>query len=257
MYKQSKMISDESKTSGKKTLNSTSNSIKSNNTFQLKPYTNYVKSVPENMDKEVMQKRAEVGFSKSKLKALVKCQIYIYGSGASDDKAAKMQKTIMDDWNRGFTYIDPPTSDHYSVEFDVTVEVYNKKDPSKGPDISTSLRAMAWGVKNYIYVGATSSDVDRSYVQAGFKGRWRGYGNDPSSHEFGHLIGMRDQYSDRRGARPGWKGNVMAEAAGYGVVEQKNIDALMGHMLPKYKATKNYVKNEDLTIELKESNPGW
>lgn len=202
-----------------------------------------------------LQRRAEMDFSKTNLTATLRCEIYIYGSGASDEKAASMQKFIMSDWNQGWTY-DDPDGDTYDVIFDVNVQVFNGEDPESGPNFMQRIGNM-FGTSNYIKVGADATEVDRSFVRGGYKGEWRGYGSDPSSHEFGHLIGLDDQYTDEGGANAGWEGNVMSEPAEVGVVEQRNIDGIMSNMLPRYKRSRNYKKGKNLTLNLNESRPSW
>lgn len=89
---------------------------------------------------------------------------------------------------------------------------------------------------NYVEVGATSADVARSFVQGFDEGAWRGYGADPSSHEFGHTLGLDDHCTDALGADPGWSGNTMAEPAGQGVFQQRNINELVGGLVGGYVA---------------------
>jgi hypothetical protein len=63
--------------------------------------------------------------------------IYIYGSGANDIQASKMQATIMKDWNKGFSYTNASTGEKYKVSFDVNVQVYNKDNPNEGPGFTS------------------------------------------------------------------------------------------------------------------------
>ena len=64
----------------------------------------------------------------------------------------------------------------------------------------------------------------RDYAKTGV---WRGNAPDPAPHEFGHLLGLADRYTDFIGPNPGWQGNIMAEGAMRGTVEQKNIDTIV------------------------------
>ena len=158
----------------------------------------------------------------------------------------------MADWNKGWTYTDK-RGKIYNVKFDVTVDVYNEKNPTQAPLIIPD----SWNPfsrKNYVEVGSTPDDIARSYVKGGDEGKWRGYGSDPSSHEYGHIIGLDDKYTDKEGAIKGWEGNIMAEPAGQGQVEQKNIDAIMNQIFKRYEKAGN---PDEFQTEINESNPSW
>jgi len=197
-------------------------------------------------------KDGDVEINKDKMKISV--SIYIYGSGASDKQANMIQTSIMSDWNKGFSYTDSKTGQKYKVSFDVKVQVYNKDNPKEGPGLFSD-KNNPFSTSNFIEVGATSKEIDRSYVRGGDEGKWRGYGSDSFSHEFGHLIGLRDHYSEAKGAESSWKGNVMAEPAGQGQVEQKNIDALASPLINRYNNSGNATQKYQTKID--ESNPSW
>ncbi|MBN2788266.1 MAG: hypothetical protein JXQ69_08095, partial [Paludibacteraceae bacterium] len=208
---------------------------------------------------------AEVTISMGK-DITISAKIYIYGAGASAAQAQKMQNAIMNDWNNsgnGWTYTDRATGEVYNVKFNVSVEVYDKKNPTNNPTfIPDSWNPIS--TNNYIEIGATQEDVSRSYVKGGDEGEWRGYGTDPSSHEFGHLIGLDDRYSDTNGTYLGWEGNVMGEPAGQGVVQQKNINNLVTPIINEYKESEQYEFNKGSTnifweykSKIDESAPGW
>lgn len=174
-----------------------------------------------------------------------------------------MQTAIMKDWNRGFSYTDAKTGENYKVSFDVKVQVYNKDNPKEGSGLFSG-KNNPFSTGNFIEVGATSQDVSRSSVKGGDEGKWRGYGSDPSSHEFGHIIGLGDHYSDSKGIEQGWKGNVMAETAGNGQVEQKNINAVASPLINQYHESKQYDFNKssgnfiwNYKTKIDESNPHW
>ena len=197
-------------------------------------------------------KDGDVEINKDKIKISV--SVYIYGSGASDKQATKMQTAIMSDWNKGSSYTDSKTGQKYAVSFDVKVQVYNKDNPKEGPGLFSD-KNNPFSTSNFIEVGATPKDIARSYVSGGDEGQWRGYGSDPSSHEFGHLIGLRDHYSDANGTEAGWKGNVMAEPAGRGKVQQKNIDAVASPLINKYRESGSTTNTYKTKID--ENNPSW
>lgn len=114
------------------------------------------------------------------------------------------------------------------------------------------------------------SNNARSYVRGGDEGQWRANGrggltlaqDDPAPHEFGHLIGLTDRYSSS-GANAGWTGNIMAEPAMKGIVEQKNIDAVLSHIVSKYNSSftkwlnDNVGSNNQYNSKIDESNPKW
>ena len=186
-------------------------------------------------------------------------QIYIYGNGASKEEANKIQKSIMNEWNRGFVYIDEKTREKYKVIFDVNVKMYDTNNPNNSPGYLSD-RYNPFSTNNYVEIGATGNDVKRSFVIGGDEGKWRGYGLDPSVHEFGHLIGLRDHYSDESGIENGWSGNVMSEPAGYGLVEQKNINAVAMPIVDRYKRSKQYRshdKHKTYITTIDERNPNW
>lgn len=66
---------------------------------------------------------------------------------------------------------------------------------------------------------------------------------------------MRDHYSDANGTEAGWKGNVMAEPAGQGKVEQKNIDAVASPLINKYRESGSTTQTYKTKID--ENNPSW
>jgi RHS repeat-associated protein len=220
---------------------------------------NYLNWTPFTYCMDPNGKDGDVTITKDEIK--VKVQIYIYGSGANDKQAAKMQKSIMKGWNKGFSYTDSKTNENYKVSFDVNVQyinIFNSKE-------ETSTNTMDFSnTFNLIEVGATSKDVSRSSVNGGDKGKWRGYGIDPSEHEFGHLIGLNDHYTDTKGPDLGWEGNVMAEPAGMGKVQQKNINALAFPLINEYKKSFQYNFNRNSNniskqykTKINETNPSW
>ena len=187
---------------------------------------------------------AEVSINKGVM--TIKSQIYIYGSGANDKQAQVMQSNIMKNWNNGSSYTDSKTGETYKVNFNVSVQVYNKENPSEGPGLFSN-KNNPFSMANFIEVGATPKEVTTSYVSGGDEGLWRGYGTDSAPHEFGHLIGIADQYIKNVGPKEGWSGNIMAEPAGQGKVEQKNIDAFAAPLIEQYHDSKQYYFNQNST----------
>lgn len=161
---------------------------------------------------------------KKKKTITIKTNIYIHGKGASKDLAKKMQKDIMKNWDNGLTYKSNQAT--YKVKFDVKV-IYNQNRPfAVGPGNN---RISVYDAKKSAQPGTAS------FVRAitGHSGKWRGNEPSPAPHEFGHLVGLDDRYKDEE-ALPGWEGNIMAERAGEGVVEQRNINEMIGSRVAQF-----------------------
>ena len=164
--------------------------------------------------------------------------IFIYGAGATQATATQMQKDIMTAWGGAKTYTDPQTGTVYNVKFDIAVKLYEGKEKNSPLIIPES-----WNPSNTDNFIEVTDDSKRSYVTGGDEGVWRGKGrdgkllsnDDPAPHETGHLLGLTDRYTDDKGANPGWTGNIMAEAAMQGVVQQKNVDAIVAPLVGEYK----------------------
>jgi RHS repeat-associated protein len=195
----------------------------------------------------------------------IKTKIYIYGSGATLAQARQMQQNITNAWStdskgNNWTYTDKASGQVYNVKFDVAVELYDGK-PQSDPFIIPD----AWNpssTNNYIEVYATQAEMKSdasngpvSYVNTagGDQGEWRGYGTDPSAHEFGHIIGLDDQYLSESEAKklgknygdyksPAMKGDIMAEPPNQGKVTQNTIDRLIKPLIDNYKESDDYGK---------------
>ena len=132
----------------------------------------------------------------------VSTTIYIYGSGANDNIANRMQQNINKAWNEGM-YTDPNTGITYTVNINVTVSYVGQSAP-------LSSLFGSFNSSNYIEIPTV---IKTSFVyNDGYTGKWRGNTPDPSPHEFGHLVGLDDRYSIS-GSFTGWAGNIMAESA--------------------------------------------
>lgn len=166
--------------------------------------------------------------------------IYIYGSGATREIADLYERGIRQEWGQQpdgspWTYTSP-SGETYEVQFNVDVALYDPENPARAPGLFSG-RLHPANRDNFIRV----EPVDRSRVWLGENGMWRSEGRDgrslaednPAAHEFGHLLGLRDRYT-RRGARDGWEGNVMAESAGVGAVEQRDIDRIVAKHVERF-----------------------
>lgn len=84
----------------------------------------------------------------------------------------------------------------------------------------------------------------------GDEGEWRSQGrngsnlsnDDPAPHEVGHLLGLKDRYSDKGGADKGWETNIMGDSQ-KGSVEQKNIDGILKDAMKAYESWSKDKKN--------------
>lgn len=177
--------------------------------------------------------------------------IQIYGDAATQDIANTYQSGIVEKWHfqsdgTNWKYTDPKTKEVYDVVFVTEVKLYGGKEKSTPFIIPESWNP--YNTDNFIEV---SSKQNRSNVRLGDEGVWRSEGRElkdgsgnlirkmsleednPAPHEFGHLLGLRDRYSDKNGVSKGWKGNIMGESR-TGKVEQRNIDAIVEDAVEKY-----------------------
>ena len=186
--------------------------------------------------------------------------IYVYGSGATKSNAALMQKNIMNAWSKDasgntWQYKDASSGKTYDVVFDVTVEQYDASNQNSEPGLFSG-RNNPFSTDNYVEIDNNSK---RSFVRDGDEGTWRGKGrngktlsqDDSAPHEFGHIIGLPDRYTNGKGANKGWKGNIMAEPAMQGVVEQRDINKLAAPLVKKYNKSLTKTVNDKLGTNLK------
>jgi len=138
----------------------------------------------------------------------VTVEVDIYGPDASDEVAEEIEEGIEEEWN-GQTYTDPDTGTEYTVQVDATVRNVgeNKKDATADNKIKID------------------KSVERSFVNTLGRvdtGKWNpGAGKKVFAHEGGHLLGLRDDYKDRRTPngkvsvpKPGHAGHLMATSQG-------------------------------------------
>ena len=187
--------------------------------------------------------------------------IHLYGSGASHELAAAFEQQIQRDWGTNpetgepWRYLARTTNEDgsgeirgYTVRFDVNVDAINTQTAAERQIVINRIYNPE-DYENYIEaVSAEQAVLEgglRSHVSHGDIGRWRAYDSSgdsvletsPASHEFGHLLGFGDRYTDTteivdgkevRGYVPdvGYAGNMMAEAPGRGRVTQTMINDL-------------------------------
>lgn len=203
-------------------------------------------------------KDAAVTIDAKSKSVVVQTTIYIYGAGATQAIAGQMQTDIMGAWNKGWTYTDK-NGQAYNVKFNVTVQMYNPADASASPGLFSGANN-PWNTDNYIQVNANDKT---SFVRGGDEGEWRGQGrngqtfaqDNPAPHEFGHILGLMDRYLKGGGTQAGWAGNIMAEPAMMGAVEQKNIDAIMSNVFTN--DYYNFVSDYNGSLQANQSNSAW
>ncbi|MBO5193797.1 MAG: hypothetical protein J6B62_02760 [Bacteroidales bacterium] len=140
--------------------------------------------------------------------------IYIYGSLATDELAAKYKASIDVDASWGSIHEVQIEGKWYKLSWDISVINIGESDVS-----------FEQNGNNYMEVS-----INKSYMMERYKGRIRfprGDADNPMAHEFGHMVGLSDRYIKQNGRTfpmENWEGNIMAEEAGFGVVEPRNIE---------------------------------
>jgi hypothetical protein len=180
----------------------------------------------------------------------ISSNIYLYGNGATKAVASQMQQSIMTKWNNGSKV------SGFDVKFDVNVNLYGGKEKSNPFLISES-----WNPSNRDNFIEVSSDVKRSYVLGGDEGEWRADGrngqtlaqDNPAPHEFGHIVGLDDQYTDDGGANKGWENNIMGNSQD-GKVEQRNVSDILKDAMKAYNIWSKDENNKGKTFNY-EINP--
>jgi len=171
----------------------------------------------------------------------ITAEIEIYGTGASPVVASQIKTTIENYWNAAF-------SDGYSVSTHVNVTVQGPSPDTSKTRIDvrnergvTNVAPTYWiAGSNYMQYYLLSSDI-----------------NWTPAHEFGHLLGLPDHYSESffstiKGMidpnlrtsteEAGWEGNIMA--ADHGVFERKNIEELIRvGFRPHYECARGHLES--------------
>jgi hypothetical protein len=140
------------------------------------------------------------------------------------DKAAKDYKqNIMDNWSKdanGNAWTVEHNGESYTINFDVNVSVNTQAASEENRDYN--------GMNNYVEIVGNSSY--RSNVKGNMHdGVWAKTtsSDNAGAHEFGHMLGLKDRYTDTdQGSVPhkGWEGNIMGTSGGR--LEQRNIDGI-------------------------------
>lgn len=155
---------------------------------------------------------ATVSYNDSTNTITITAIIYIYGSLATDELAANYKASIDCSWG-AFNEV-KIDGKWYNLNWDVSVINIGECGGNFGQDGN-----------NYMEVSNNKSSITDRYI--GKIRVPRGLADTPMAHEFGHMIGVSDKY-DKQGNRTnpqsGWEGNIMAEEAGYGIVEPRNLE---------------------------------
>ena len=168
----------------------------------------------------------------------IKSEIVLTGENATTDLAQLYLRDILDNWGKLDTYMHD--MEIYNVVWDVNVRV---AEPNETYVFN--------GVNNYMEV---NNDKDTGVFGTNH-GRIRNeskYGipfeyDNPMSHEFGHILGLWDKYiTDKESKHYGnpvssdWTGNVMAEEAGVGLADKKNLDIILPKAIKYFQSVKGY-----------------
>nr|WP_299892488.1 RHS repeat-associated core domain-containing protein [uncultured Lacinutrix sp.] len=191
----------------------------------------------------------------------VTTNIYIYGSGASKDRASEIQNAINSLWKEeGFKYTDDDGNE-FDVVFNTNVEVYDEEDPTNEPMVIPGA-LNPFSTDNFINV---VDGVGRSNVSGGDEGTWYAQGRkgdqkkspawkkkaiaNTYAHEFGHLVGLKDRYNNGSVADAGYEGQIMANGVNYfsPVVDQRAIDGVVRQSVTKYNKFVKKYGNEEAT----------
>ncbi len=175
---------------------------------------------------------------------IVQSNIYTYGSGATKEVIKQMQSDINSKWGGTYTTKNGRGAT-FTVSFDINVKLYDGKEKANPFIIPES-----WDPTNrdnFIEVG---DGVKRSYVVDGDEGEWRSQGrngmtlseDNPAPHEVGHLLGLKDRYTDKDGPNKGWENNIMGDSH-KGKVEQRNVDAIIQDAMKAYEIWSKDEKN--------------
>ncbi|TSE02362.1 RHS repeat-associated core domain-containing protein, partial [Aquimarina algiphila] len=163
----------------------------------------------------------------------VSTQIYIYGSGANQKEANKIQKTIQNLFgeHNEFKFTDDDGNE-FDVKFETSVDVYDEENTelAEGDNLIEVKNE-----KGRSEVSEINGDTGTWYSKEKMAGK--NFAIYP--HEFGHLVGLKDRYSvllSKIGIyRPDkeWESNFMADHTTMNV-EQRNIDGIVKGAVKNY-----------------------
>ncbi len=161
-------------------------------------------------------KHAKVSFNGNKV--TITCEIRLYGEFATSKNAERIQSDILKKWGGNHKYTKDNTE--YSISIVSKVRLYDTEDPSKNsrgplPDkfekenglLPKSTRMIEYApAANFVKLSNNPDELSTrnntqfiSFVLNGNTGVWiqnpsLAKNVSPYAHEFGHLIGLRDNY---------------------------------------------------------------
>ncbi len=160
-------------------------------------------------------------------------------SGTDVNTAAKMYKNnIVNNWckdKNGNCWTTEYNGESYNVSFNINVSVDNTAKYERNRDYD--------GKKNYIGIDYVVPG-NRNEVSNSNNGLWKytSSADNSGGHEFGHLLGLKDRYTDGKGAHIGWENNIMSKVQSK--PDQRNIDAIINrngkNMIDEAKYSDNY-----------------
>ncbi len=172
----------------------------------------------------------------------VSANIYLYGPDATKSVQQKIQGVIDRVWGGQHKY--SHQGKNFSVQINANVQLYDDMEKQNPMFIADSWNPFSRN--NYIKV---DNKIARSRVSGGDEGIWDGNGyvgglgiefENYIAHEFGHLLGLPDQYSPtpingetRDIINDGWEDNIMGNCD-FGKVEQRNINDIMNEVMKAY-----------------------
>ncbi len=205
--------------------------------YSISPYA-YCKGNPVNIiDRD--GKDATIIIKDGKI--IVQANIILYSKdGKVDSKTvSNFQKQIVSAWSKdknGNARTYTKDGKTYQVSFDVKITAGSS-------NLANENNRNYDGKNNYIQVVNGNDNTVRSKVEGTNSGVWAS-GTNEAYHEFGHLLGLQDRYTDTaNGSKPnsGYEGNVMGSYGGK--VEQKNINAFLNKPVNSLIESNNVLNN--------------